>query len=112
MEVLSKIHYAARQRNVFIQGRIAAVASTMPRNKFVVNCPFEDDDAIWVTAPGFTARFSKKAASAAVVEIGGVRVKCTPHFETYDDGSVSVRLDATAADYGWFWIILGTTILT
>ncbi len=70
MEVLSKIHYNVRNQN--------RPPSTMTRNKFVVDCPFEDDDdVIWVTASSnslgrafkddFRARFSKTAAESVIV---------------------------------------------
>jgi hypothetical protein len=121
MEVLSKIHYNVRnqnKRNIFIRGRIVAPPSTMTRNKFVVDCPFEDDDVIWVTASSnsandFRARFSKTAAESVIVDINGVHVKCKANYEMYDDGSVSVRLDAVDHDqdkYSWFWLIVGTSV--
>ena len=111
MEVLNKIHYNVRnykKRNVFIRGRTDA--STTTNGDFVVNCPFEEDDVIWVYAPDFRACFSKKAADDVVVEIGGNHVKCKALFESYDDGSVSVRVDSVEDAYGWFWLVVGTSV--
>ena len=108
MEVLSKLHYNVRthnKRNVFVRGRTAT-----PNGNFVVNCPLEDDDVIWVYAPDFRARFSTKAADDVVVEIGGEHVKCKALFESYDDGSVSVRVDSVEDAYAWFWLVVGTSL--
>ncbi len=113
MEVLSKIHYITRnhKRNVFIRGRTAAPSSEMTCSNFVVSCPIEDDDVICVYAKDFRVQFSKKAAKSFIVEIGGVHVQCSANFESYDDGSVSVRLDSVEDAYRWFWLIVGTSVI-